>query len=87
MTTIVNNPATTDQGFGNSVAVAIVLVLFVFAGILFFMYGLPALRGGYGNTTPQAMPQPQTGSQPQSGSQVPQINIPDKIDVNLNQQK
>ncbi len=44
MATIINNPAdrSSDEGFGAGL-VAGVLVL-IFAGLLFFIYGLPALR-------------------------------------------
>jgi hypothetical protein len=64
MATIINNP---DSGAGNDsggmgmIIGAIVLVLIL---VLFFIYGLPALRGNNGST----------------GNQ---INVPDKVDVNV----
>ena len=64
MTTVINTPQpTSDQGNGMGMIVGFV-VLIVF-GLLFFVYGLPALRNmKFGGT---------------------EVNIPDKIDVNVNQ--
>lgn len=62
MTTVVNNPAPSDNSGGpmGMIIAVIVLLILVYLG---FVYGLPALR--------------------QMGA--PQINIPSKIDVNINQ--
>ena len=72
MATIVNNPPT-DQTTGNSFMVIIVLLLIVLAAFVFFAYGLPVMRGSSGTNNTQ--------------TEVPQINVPDKIDVNINQPK
>lgn len=67
MTTIVNNPAPSNDsggGMGNIIGLIFLVVLLV-AGYLFFIYGIPAIK------------QIQLGS--------PQINVPSKIDVNVNQ--
>lgn len=66
MTTVVNNPAPSNDS-GNVMAMIILLVVLVVLGYLGYVYGLPALR------------------QMQSGGV--QINIPNKIDVNVNQTK
>lgn len=64
MTTVINTPQpANDQNNGIGIIVGFV-VLIVF-GLLFFVYGLPALRNiRLGGT---------------------EVNIPDKIDVNVNQ--
>ena len=61
MTTIVQNPAPTDSG--NSMGMVVGLLLVVLIAILFFVYGLPALRS--------------------STTSVPQVKIPDTINVNV----
>ena len=66
MTTVVNNPAPSNDS-GNMMGMIILLAVLVVLGYLGYVYGLPALR------------------QMQSGGV--QINIPDKIDVNVNQAK
>jgi len=63
MTTIVNNPAPASDN-GSSGLIIGIFVLIVL-GLLFFYFGLPAIR--------------------RMGSIQPQINIPSKIDVNVNQ--
>lgn len=63
MVTVVNNPAPeakSDGGTGMIVGVLLILVM----GILFYLYGLPAINN----------------------MQSPQINIPNKIDVNVKQE-
>lgn len=65
MTTVVNNPSPSGDssgGLGNLIAVLTLLAL----GVLFFVYGLPALRSA---TAPSS----------------PQINVPEEVDVNINQ--
>jgi len=51
MATIINNPAdrnqTSDEGVGTGLIVSILVV--AFAALLFFIYGLPALRATEGN--------------------------------------
>ena len=64
MTTIVNSPQPNNESNG-SMGMVIGLIVLATVGLLFFVYGLPALR------------------QMQFGN--PQINIPNEIDVNINQ--
>ncbi len=67
MATIVNNPAPAPvQQSDSSMGFVLGLVLLVILAVLFFMYGLPAIRRGFGT---------------------PQVNVPGKIDVNVNQPK
>ena len=64
MTTIINTPQpANDQSSGMGVIVGFVVLIVL--GLLFFVYGLPAIR--------------------QMSVGTPQINVPDKIDVNVNQ--
>ena len=73
MTTVVNNPATTTDS-GNNMVMMVVIFLVVIIGILFFVYGRPALQSRSGGTnTVNSAPAPQ----------VPQVVIPNKIDVNV----
>jgi hypothetical protein len=66
MTTIVNNPPSSNDSNG-TMGMFIGVITLMIAGYLFFIYGLPAIKNmQYGN---------------------PQINIPNKIDVNLQQKK
>ncbi|MEK7495701.1 MAG: hypothetical protein AAB569_00655 [Patescibacteria group bacterium] len=64
MTTVVNNPPSSNDSNGGMGMIVGLIALFVVAYI-FFVYGFPAIR--------------------QMGS--PQINIPSKIDVNVQQAK
>lgn len=66
MTTIVNNPPTSQES-GGPLGIIVGIIICIIAGYLLVMYGIPALK------------------QMQSGS--PQINVPSKIDVNINQGK
>lgn len=63
MTTIVNNPPSSDNS-GGPMGWIVGIVVLVILGYLVYVYGLPAVR--------------------QMGG-TPQINIPSKIDVNVNQ--
>ena len=46
MPTVINNPGTGESS-GNNLVLSIILVVVVIAGIaLFFVYGLPMLKGG-----------------------------------------
>lgn len=67
MTTIVNNPPSPKETGGGVAGIIVGLIVFLIAGYLLVMYGIPAMR------------------QMQFGS--PQINVPSKIDVNINQGK
>lgn len=86
MATIVNTPASDSSGNGIGMILGALLILLV--AFLFFVYGLPMMRGGSSsapapqpNNTEINMPQPESNN---GGTQVPQINIPDQIDVNVN---
>lgn len=72
MTTIINSPpapqaAPSDGGSGFA-GIIIGVVLVAIVGFLFFVYGLPALRGNQNTDT---------------GNNGPTINVPDKIQVEI----
>lgn len=67
MTTIVNSP--TPSGNDNSTGLIIGIFIFIILGLVFFYYGLPAIR---------------TIGTPQINVPAPVINVPDQIDVNVN---
>ncbi len=66
MTTIVNNPPSSDNSSG-PIGLIIGLIVLIVLGYLFFVYGLPAIQNMHWGQT--------------------QVNIPSKIDVNINQNK
>lgn len=68
MSTVVNNPAPVTSNDNGSYGAVIGLVLVVVLVALFLIYGLPLLRGAYS-----------TGA-----STAPQVNVPGKVDVNVN---
>ncbi len=70
MTTIVNSPTPSDTG-GNSMGVVVAVVVLVVL-LAFLFWGLPAWRGAPSNNGGT-----DTGNQPT-------INVPDKVDVNVN---
>ena len=70
MTTVVNNPAPTENS-GNSLGMIVGIFVLIIMAYLFFVYGLPAMQNiRLGTPTVN-----------------PQINIPGKIDVTVNQPK
>lgn len=72
MTTVVNQPAPANDSSNPNNMLNTVLALLLILGIVyvFFVYALPALRdAGSGG----------------GGVSAPQINVPDKIDVDVNQ--
>jgi hypothetical protein len=69
MTTIVNTPAPTTDNNSSSGFLIAVIGLIVFVVILIY-FGLPALK----NMSPAEINIP-----------APQVNVPDKIDVNVKQ--
>lgn len=71
MATVVNNPGVTTSDSGTSFGMIMGLLLLAAVIILFFIFGLPILR--------------QTVSNPSVVT--PQVNVPGKVDVNVNQKK
>ena len=69
MTTIVNSPAPANNDNNNGGLLVAIFGLIVL-GFLFFYFGLPALR--------------KMGT-PQINIPAPEVNIPNEIDVNINQ--
>ena len=65
MATIINNPGDGNNSGGNAAGIIVGIVLVVIVLFVFFVYGLPAIRG----------------TRQSSGTTV---NVPDKIDVNVN---
>jgi len=78
MTTVVNNPSGGESG-GNGMGFFMGLVLFIVVLFIFIAYGLPALRGTSNNN----IQLPGNGG----GVEVPNINVPDQIDLNINSTK
>ncbi len=83
---VVNNPnpapqSDTGSGLGFFLG-ALLLIIFAF---LLFYYGVPALR----NNLAPAVSAPQSQSQPSAPNKSgdTNINVPDKVDVNLKEQK
>ena len=63
MTTVINSPSpSSDNGSGGTILSIFVLIIL---GLLFFYFGLPAIR--------------------RMGSSEPQVNVPNQIDVNVNE--
>lgn len=69
MVDIINTPARSESG---GVGVLLVGIVFVIFALLFIFYGLPAMRGTM---------QSSTTNSGDNGS----IEIPDEIDINVNQ--
>jgi hypothetical protein len=66
MPTIINNPPGSPNNDSSSAGLIIGLILIIAVLVLFFVYGLPALRNNASKGTT--------------------INVPDKVDVNVNKQ-
>jgi len=82
MTDIINTPAASDSG---GTGVLIGGIVFVIIALLLIFYGLPAMRGAAQNSATTA-PAVQVREVPRTESDgVGSIEIPDKIDVNVNQ--
>ncbi len=71
MATIVNNPPANSDNGGGS-GFLLGIILLIIVVILFIFYGLPYINGAARNG---------------GAAQAPQINVPGKIDVNVNQPK
>ena len=86
MATIVNTPAASHEHVAEgsdsnsmlNLIIGVVVILILAA--LFFYVGLPLIRNA-GGTVPQ---QVNNYAPPQQGNQAPQINVPDKINVDVN---
>jgi hypothetical protein len=75
MATVINNPGTgTTTDSGSSASFLIGAIVLLVAVILILYYGLPALRSAAGTAR-------NAGG---SGGSA-QINVPEKVDVNVNQ--
>lgn len=77
MAVIVNNPGVTEREYDaqdrntNAIGSILGMILLVAVAIALLYYGLPALRSGLGA----------------GYSNTPSLNVPSKIDVNVNQPK
>jgi hypothetical protein len=70
MATVVNNPGTTTDGGSGTNFLVGIILLIAFAALMIF-YGIPYIANSIGNA---------------GVSQAPQVNVPDKVDVNVKQQ-
>lgn len=70
-TTIINPPQNNNSSSDNGMGFLLGIVILVVLGILFMIYGLPVIRQGLNGL---------------GGSGV-EINVPDKVDVNVKQDK
>jgi len=86
MATIINNPGTTESSDNGSVGLVVGLLVVVLIVIALFYFGGGYFRGSKSTGTPTTIennvqaPQPAQGD---SQGSAPQINVPDKIDVNV----
>lgn len=88
MVTVVNTPAKEDSG-SNMMGFLVILIIILAIGAALFYYGLPMLNRGTQPAQPATQTQETQINNPadtDSGSDVPQINVPEQIDVNVNQQ-
>jgi hypothetical protein len=76
--TVINtNPTpSSDSGSGVGLIVGIIIVIVVIA--LFFLFGLPYLRGGNTGTNNT------TNIVPEGGGSDTEIDVPEQVDVNVN---
>lgn len=81
MATIINNPDSSDTGnnSGTNILIAVVLLIVFFLVMIF--YGLPYLRGGSRSETPTENIQNNVNEETPANET--EINIPDQIDVNV----
>lgn len=70
MATIVNNPPPNTEREGGGSGFLVGIILLIIFVILFIFYGLPYLGQAGGG----------------SGTQTPQVNVPEQVDVNVEQQ-
>ena len=69
MATVVNNPGTTTEG-GSGVNFLLGVILLIVFSLLMIFYGIPMIARSVGNA---------------GVSQAPQVQVPDKINVDVNQ--
>ena len=87
MATIVNTPAAShehlvEDSSSNAMNIVLGLIITLIVAFLLFYYGLPLIRTATApNQTPQQI---NNYAPPQQGNQAPQINIPDKVNVDIN---
>jgi hypothetical protein len=80
MATVINNPGTSTESTNTSGAwMGIIILIVAILGLLYFF--MPYFRGGTPNVTPSV--QNNTNEAPPA-DQGTDINIPDKVDVNVN---
>jgi hypothetical protein len=88
MATIVNTPAashehmTTESDSSSNMIWGVLIVLLV--AFLLFYFGLPLLRGA---ASVGRAPQQIINNAPPQGGNAPQINVPDKVNVDVNAPK
>lgn len=86
MATIVNTPAAThehiaDDSSSSAMNMVIGLIAALIVAFLLFYYGLPLIRSA---AAPAQAPQQVNNYAPPQGNNAPQINVPDKVNVDIN---
>jgi hypothetical protein len=86
MATIVNTPAAShehvaEDSSSNAMSIVIGLIVTLIVAFLLFYYGLPLIRSA---AAPAQAPQQINNNAPPQGNQAPQINVPDKVNVDIN---
>lgn len=70
MATVINNPAATTESTGSGAGIILGVLIAIIAIAALVIYAVPSIRGGARSTT--------------SGSNGATVNVPDKVDVNIN---
>ena len=76
MSTIINTPSSAPSESNNLLGTLIGLVVLAILAVLFFLYGLPLLRGVPVTTNPQS----DNSTPPNTVN----IQVPEKVDFNVN---
>lgn len=74
MATIVNAPAAAHEDTGTGISLLVGVLLILAIAFLLFFFGLPVLRNLGTSSTPQQI----------NTNNLPQVRMPDKVDVNIN---